>query len=109
MNMDYNDIKREILENWEQLEESAYPDDLLREMADSACPVYHSDIIKDWQEMPNDFNDSWQENGIQTTEKTTIFGLMSWDLYFYYDSEYRRVFAEVRHDKEQEESELENA
>jgi hypothetical protein len=36
---------------------------------------------------------------------------MGWDLYFYYDSEYRRIFAEVRHDKEQEETEeeLENA
>ena len=109
MYMDNSDIKSDILDNWERLKESPHPEDWLTEMAESACPVYYSDILKDWQEMPSEFNDSWQENGIPTTEKTTIFGLMGWDLYFYYDSEYRRIFAEVRHDKEQESEELENA
>jgi hypothetical protein len=77
MNMDYSDIKSDIIDHWEQLSEMAYPQDLLTEMAESACPVYYSDILKDWQEMPSDFNDSWQDNGIiELTEETTIFGLM---------------------------------
>ena len=109
MYMDNSDIKSDILDNWEQLAEMAHPEDLLTEMAESACPVYYSDIIKDWQEMPSEFNDSWQENGIQTTEKTTIFGLMGWDLYFYYENQYQTIFTEIRLDKEQEQEELENA
>jgi hypothetical protein len=106
--MDYLYIKREILENWAELEESAYPDDLLNEMAESACPVYYSDIIKDWQEMPSEYNDSWQQNGIETTEETTIFSLMSWDLYFYYESQYNLIFTEIKLDKEQEKTEKES-
>jgi hypothetical protein len=79
-----------------------------RRFAKSACPVYYSDIIKDWQEMPSEYNDSWQQNGIGTTEETTIFSLMSWDLYFYYESQYNLIFTEIRLDKEQEETEKES-
>jgi hypothetical protein len=77
-------------------------------MADSACPVYYHEVIKDWQEMPNEFTDNWQEF-IDPTTETTIFSLMSWDLYFYYESQYHLTFTEIKLDKEQEESELENA
>jgi hypothetical protein len=108
MNMDKSDIKSDILDNWEQLTETPHPEDLLNEMAESACPVYYSDIIKDWQEMPSEYNDSWQQNGIGTTEETTIFSLMSWDLYFYYESQYNLIFTEIRLDKEQEETEKES-
>lgn len=109
MNMNYSDIKQDILDHWEQLQEKAYPEDLLRELADSACPVYYSDIIKDWQEMPNDFTDSWQDF-IEPDKDTTIFSLMTADLYNYYEDAYFTIYAEIRHDKEQEESEeLENA
>jgi hypothetical protein len=104
-----SDIKNDILTHWEQLKDSPYPEDLLTELAESACPVYYSDIIKDWQEMPSEFNDSWQDNGIPTTEQTTIFGLMGWDLYFYYENQYQTIFTEIRLDKEQEQAELENA
>jgi hypothetical protein len=95
------DIKSDILDHWEQLAEMADPNDLINELAESACPVYYSDIMKDWQEMPKEYNDSWQENGIPTTEKTTIFSLMSWDLYFYYESQYHTIFSEIKMDKEE--------
>ena len=108
MNMDYSDIKSDIIDHWEQLKDHAYPEDLLTELADSACPVYYSGILQDWSEMPNNFTDSWQEF-IEPTQDTTIFSLMSADLFNYYDTQYREIFAEVRHDKEQEEEELENA
>jgi hypothetical protein len=107
MYFDNSDIKGDILDHWEQLTEKAYPEDLLTELAESACPVYYSDIIKDWQEMPNEFTDSWQEF-TEATQGTTIFTLMGWDLWNYYQDAYRKVFAEVSQDKEQE-GELENA
>jgi hypothetical protein len=111
MNMDYSDIKSDIIDHWEQLSEMAYPEDLLTELADSACPVYYSGILQDWSEMPNNFTDSWQEfqEFIELTQETTIFSLMSADLFNYYSDRYRDIFAEVRHDKEQESEELENA
>jgi hypothetical protein len=99
--MNYTDIKQEILDNWAELEESAYPDDLLREMADSACPVYYSDIIKDWQEMPSEFNDQWQEF-TEVSQDSTIFSLMTADLFNYYDTKYTEVYNDIKTTKEEE-------
>ena len=101
MRMNYTDIKQEILDNWAELEESAYPDDLLREMADSACPVYYSDIIKDWQEMPSEFNDQWQEF-TEVSQDSTIFSLMTADLFNYYDTKYTEVYNDIKTTKEEE-------
>jgi hypothetical protein len=101
MRMNHSDIKQEILDNWAELEESAYPDDLLREMADSACPVYYSDIMTDWQEMPNEFTDSWQEF-VEISQDSTIFSLMSADLFNYYDTEYTRIYNEIKETKEED-------
>jgi hypothetical protein len=97
--MNYSDIKSDILDHWEQLAEMAEPSDLLRELADSACPIYYSDIATDWQEMPSEFTDSWQEF-IDPTPDTTIFSLMSADLFNYYDTEYTRIFNEITEQKE---------
>ena len=110
MNMDYNDIKNDIIDHWEQLSEMAHPEDLLTELADSACPVYYSGILKDWTEMPNAFTDSWQES-TEPTQNTTIFSLMLIDLFNYYNAEYAEIFDEVKDEKESEETEeeLENA
>ena len=96
--MDYSDIKLQLIEQWEELENSKYPEDLLREMADSACPIYYGEIIKDWQEMPTRFTDTWQEF-IEPTQGTTIFSLMSADLFNYYDSEYNRIYDEIEKEK----------
>jgi hypothetical protein len=98
--MNYTDIKSDILDHWDQLAENNYPEDLLTDLASSACPVYYSDVIKDWQEMPNEFTDSWQEF-TEATQDSTIFNLMSADLFNYYDSEYQRVFAEIEKEKEE--------
>lgn len=98
--MNYTEIKNEILEHLEELDASSYPEDELREMADSACPVYYHEIIKDWQEMPNEFTDSWQEF-IDPTTETTIFSLMSADLFYFYEMEYVRIYNEIKKEKEE--------
>jgi hypothetical protein len=51
--------------------------------------------------MPSEYNDSWKENGITTTEETTIFGLMGWDLYFYYESQYNIAYTEIKEEKDE--------
>ena len=87
------EIRRDIIEALGWLKDTNYPEDELDQLADSATPVYYSDIIKDWQEMPSDFMDSWQEYGADTNQ--TILQLMQIDLYNYYRDTYTRIFSEV--------------
>ncbi len=96
-----SDIKQDIYDHLDQLKDSAYPEDLLNELADSATPVYYGEIIKDWQEMPSEFNDSWQDLG--TDGSAGILTLMQMDLFNYYHDSYRRIFSEVMHDTEESE------
>jgi hypothetical protein len=90
--MNYTDIKRQILENWEQFAETRYPEDLLNEFVESALPVYYSEIISDWQQLPSEFDDIWAEEGY---ESDRITGLMLYDLQNYYSHEYTRIYSEV--------------
>jgi hypothetical protein len=104
--MNYSDIKKEILENWEQFADNPYPEELLNEFADSALPIYYSEIISDWQEMPSEFDNVWAEEGYTSD---SITALMSYDLENYYRHQYHRIYNEIMHDQEQLESESENA
>lgn len=101
--MRYNesDIKAELLENWDYLESSQYPEDLLAEWADSAVPIYNNEIIEDWQEMPSDYDDSWKEYG--NPEDNGIISLMRIDLFAYYLDTYTKIYREISHDKDTEE------
>ena len=108
--MNYSDIKSDIYDHLDQLKENAYPEDLITELADSAVPIYYSEIISDWQEMPSEFNDSWQQIADSDWVVTAnITSLMAVDLCTYYQAEYHRIYAEIMHDQEQLESESENA
>ena len=92
------DIKKELIENWEQLEGSAYPEDLVSQFADGATPVYYSDIVSDWFEMGRDYQDEWQEFGYQNEG---IMGLMSVDVNLYYQTRYSAIFVELKEEKEE--------
>jgi len=99
MRMNYSDIKSDIYDHLDQLKESAYPEDLLNELADSAVPIYYNEIISDWQEMPSEYNDNWKTEGY---DGETIFELMTYDLAIYYHDQYHKVYSEVMHDQEEE-------
>lgn len=88
-------IQSQILDSWEAFKDAGedFIEDNLTVMADSAVPVYYSDILKDWAEMPSEFNDSWEEFGVP--QEITIFGLMTVDLYSYYQDAYRRIYQEI--------------
>lgn len=92
MRMTYTEIREELRENWQQFASNQYPHDLLNEFADSACPVYYGEIIKDWQEMPSEFSDVWAEEGYQSD---SITALMTYDLYNYYSHEYYKIYQEL--------------
>jgi hypothetical protein len=106
MRMNYTDIKDELLENWEQLEQASDPHDLLNEFADSALPIYYGDTIKDWQEMDSEFTDSWQEHFEATgVGNNGICDLMRLDLWNYYTAEYTRIYNQILDEKESEPTE----
>ena len=107
--MNRSDIKSDILDNWDYLSETNYPEDFLTELAESALPVYYHRILSDWTEMPNEYTDSWKEmaviredGAVFMGDKQSIYNLMLMDLFNYYHDTYSEVYAEVRQDKEQE-------
>ena len=101
MRMNYSDIKQELKDNWEQFQDNPYATDLVNEFVDSAVPIYYSEIIRDWQEMPKEYDNQWAEEGY---EGDSITALMSYDLWRYYSDQYHTIYQELCN-----ESELENA
>jgi hypothetical protein len=91
----YEDIKQELLEDWEHVTESR-----LHEYAESNTPVYYSSIMKEWQELPMEDTDAWRDYGVQLTSETTIFSLMEADLNIYYQGLVERAFEEITEEKE---------
>ncbi len=103
MRFNYSEAKSAVLDQWEQLKEARYPEDLLDQLADSFVPVYNGEIVADWQEMPSDFDDSWKDLGIAPEDGITR--LMMIDLYFYYRDLVNRAYQELTQDMEALESE----
>jgi hypothetical protein len=97
-----NDIRQEILDNWEYLEElnDNGVDDYLTELADSRTPIYTKDIIEEWRELPSDYDDAWQEWA--TSPKDTIVSLMKLSLYRYYQDKYSQLYNEINTEKQEE-------
>ena len=101
MRFDYHEIKKDLLGNWEAITDSQYPEDYLNEFADGYIPVYTNEIIKDWSEMPSEFDNFWQDYGI--THDTTIPDLMRIDLYGYYRDQAQTAYNQILEEKENEE------
>lgn len=89
----YADVLSEVANELDQLMASEYPEDLLREFADSLVPVYYSDILDEWRELPIEQSDRWQEIGADG--KATIFSLMSIDLFLYYEDMFVRAYEQL--------------
>lgn len=94
------EIKKDLLDNWEYLQEVQYPEDCLNEYADGYLPTYTNEIIADWSEMPSEFDNSWQDYG--ATKDSTIIDLMKIDLFTYYRNETQNAYNEIRAEKEEE-------
>lgn len=97
MRMNHAEIKSDILDHWEQLTDEY--SDLLTQLAESAVPVYNGEIIADWQEMPSEFDNAWQDF-YEPNAETTIVYLMTLDLYEYYRQTYQEIYVEIAEEKE---------
>ena len=91
------EIRSIVLDEWTQLKESDYPEDLLTEFADSHTPIMYGDIISEWSDLPMEDTDQWKQFGFdETFEQGGITKLMQVDLYLYYERLFREVFEELR-------------
>lgn len=94
MRFSRHDIKTELLDNWEQISNHIYPEDLIRQYADEYLPIYYCDILAEWQQMPSEYDDRWQEMTPDANGKR-IFDLMSIDLWIYYQDLALEVYNEI--------------
>jgi hypothetical protein len=87
-----------MLEQWQQEEiqeligdfvsgkQTGYLSDSLNELLEGYAPIYYGDIIKEWQEMPSEYdNRGAAELGGEISDG--IYHLMSLDLYLYYSDQ----------------------
>ena len=92
--MQYEEIYK-VVETWfEHLQASEYPEDLLTEWADSAVPVYNTDIYNEWGNLPPEALDEWQGAGLNKSS-STIIDLMRIDLYLHLEGLYNRAYSEL--------------
>ena len=92
----YQDIKQQLLDEWEYYitEENTHL------FAEELIPVYYSDIMEEWKELPNEYTDVWHEYvGGELRGKISIFNLMSYDLFHYYFDLVSKAFNEIKEEQ----------
>lgn len=106
MRFTFEEIKKDLTDNWESITEATYYEDYLCELADGYLPIYNSEIISDWQEMPNEFDNTWREYGLPSSniDEVSITGLMVIDLYNFYREQTQRAYNEIKAEKEEQEN-----
>ena len=65
---------------------SGYYSDRIKELIDGYLPIYYSEIVKEWQAMPAE----WDNQGAEMfgiPDPVSIYTLMSLDLYGYYSEQ----------------------
>jgi len=88
--------KKRILDDVPNILESKYPDDELTELVDSDLPIYNSEIVYQWAKLPVEF-----ENPIGFVDaETTIYKLMTFDLYDFYKDVYGKALEEIKEEAE---------
>jgi len=70
-------------------------DDRIRELADYEVPIYYSEIIDEWREMPMEYSNRYfQEIGVD--DDFTITQLMQIDLSIYYLDLFEMAYSELQ-------------
>jgi hypothetical protein len=64
------------------------------EWIDGYLPVYYNAIVREWQDMPSEYNDRGRAE-LGAGDDFTIYSLMSLDLYIYYTDLFNEVITEL--------------
>ena len=99
------EIKKELLDNLQQLKDNPHAEDLVAEFADGWVPVYNNQIIQQWVSLPMEESDQWKEYGYDTQRNEGgIISLMAIDLVFYYLKLANEAWEEIKTELEEKES-----
>lgn len=86
------DLRDEFALHGEKNED--FVSDLLTEYADGLVPVYYSEIISEWQAMPEEF-DGLGVVELGLPQDVSVYSLMSQDLWLYYSNAVREAWDEL--------------
>jgi hypothetical protein len=92
-----DEFKTEIEKGYITLEEIR---DNSGEWVDGYLPIYYNKIVEEWQEMPSEYNDRGHQELGHLEQETTIYNLMSLDLYLYYTDIFNDAIAELEEELE---------
>lgn len=92
---------RELLATGETIEDI---EDNSNELLEGYLPIYNGDILKEWSDMPNEYDDRGAQE-LGADESMGIIGRMSLDLYLYYTDLFSTVIEQVKEDEEEKEDE----
>jgi len=96
------DLWEQILHNLEEYSDSgeipAYDSDFIVGFADTQVPIYYNEIIQEWSDLPAEYRDTWQDTSID--HKTTIYNLMSIDLFNYYYEKTTEILDDIRQERD---------
>jgi hypothetical protein len=99
------EIKKELLDNIEQLKDNPHAEDFVAEWADGYVPIYNNRIIEEWAALPMEESDQWKEYGYDTQRNEGgIISLMQIDLLFYYLKLANEAWEEIKTELEEKES-----
>jgi hypothetical protein len=99
------EMKKEIrtaLSNGEDMDDIK---DRSGEWVDGYLPVYANQIIREWQEMPSEYNERGY-NELGMGGEITIIGLMGLDLYIYYTDLFNEAVEELEEELAEQEEEV---
>ena len=77
-----DEITKEIQEARAYILAHKHPEDFAGEYADSALPIYYSEILEEWCDLPDEYSNRFSE--MTDTLPDRIEDLMRTDLYLYY-------------------------
>jgi hypothetical protein len=95
------EIKNIIRERLDEIAVSNEPEENLPYLADEQVPIYYSDTIKEWLELPNEYMDRWKDYGYDANKNDGgILSLMNIDLNFYYLEMFDIAWEEIQKEEE---------
>ena len=98
MQFTLDEIKTALkVDHWDEITTQEDPHDWLTEFADGLVPVYNSEIIKDWQDMPSEYDDSGAD---LCSPDAGICDRMKADLWYYYQDQTRIAYEQVKGEME---------
>ena len=95
--------KETLLGELDEISKAEFVIDQVESLADSEVPIYYNEIIAEWTELSAEDSNKFGE--IMTPhEKTTIYDLMTADLYLYYKALFLSVYNEILDEQESEQN-----